>query len=119
MVPSKNDSEKIEVLTFYAEAMIVFFFDKALSVLKRKGKEPPSGMPIFVPLDEENKKNFGHPISGLMTKVIWKREISAAELSAQGQLNGIDSFIDRVKREFADNNGVDVDKVVVEFRIIA
>jgi hypothetical protein len=117
-VPSKNNSEKIEVLTFYAGVMIDVF-DEALGALLQTHKDPPYGMPIYVPLDAKNKKNFGHPVAGLKAKAIRETEINAVELNALASKNENDTFIERVKREFAEKNDVDVGKVVVEFRIVA
>jgi hypothetical protein len=119
VVPAENDSEKIEALTFSRETM-TDVFDEALRALRRQKREPAYGIPIFVPLDTQNKKNFGHPVAGLKTKTMWVPSVFGdAELSALRLQNIDQNFIDRVKREFAEINNVDVSKVFVEFRIVA
>jgi len=75
-------------------------------------------MPIFVPLDKESRKNVGHGVSNLKQLALWTVRVGADELKDKTVNHNVETFIDRVKREFAERNEVEVDKVVVEFRIL-
>jgi hypothetical protein len=112
-VPADRRSTAIEVLGFKPDD-ITKSFNAALEGLKTKRD---AGFPVVVALDEKTRR--GAAAAGLKTKAIWKhvlpldaptlREASKAETGAE--------FINRVKREFAERNGVDVSMVIVEFRI--
>ena len=113
-VPADRSSTAIEVLGFKPDD-IIKSFDVALQSLKTKRD---AGFPVVVALDEKTRRGAA---AGLKTKAIWKyvlpldaptlREASKAETGAE--------FINRVKREFAERNGVDVSMVVVEFRVVS
>ena len=112
-VPANRRSTAIEVLGFKPDD-ITKSFNAALEGLKTKRD---AGFPVVVALDEKTRR--GAAAAGLKTKAIWKhvlpldaptlREATKAETGAE--------FINRVKREFAERNGVDVSMVIVEFRI--
>ena len=112
-VPADRRSTAIEVLGFKPDD-ITKSFNAALEGLKTKRD---AGFPVVVALDEKTRR--GAAAAGLKTKAIWKhvlpldaptlREATKAETGAE--------FINRVKREFAERNGVDVSMVIVEFRI--
>lgn len=114
-VPADRKSTAIEVLGFRPEDMIKVF-DAALESLETKRD---AGFPVVVALDEKTKR--GAAAAGLKAKAIWSyvlpldapplREATKAETGAE--------FTSRVKREFAERNGVDVSMVAVEFRILA
>jgi hypothetical protein len=53
----------------------------------------------------------------LKKAALWSARIEAKRLKDQNLGGQSESFFDRVKREFADKNGVDVGRVSVEFRI--
>jgi hypothetical protein len=98
---------------------LIDIFNDALN--KRPNLKSDYRIPVFMPLETKRLKSTGAIISGLKKESEWSDLIkpdeemlrkSAEQLSAR-------SFIERVKREFAEINGVDVSKVVVEFRIVA
>jgi len=55
----------------------------------------------------------------LKNHALWSIRVSASQLEEQDRQDDPDTFIERVKREFAARNDVDVSKVSVEFRILA
>ena len=59
--------------------------------------------------------------AGLKTKAIWKHvlPLDAPILQEATKAETGVEFITRVKREFAERNGVDVSMVAVEFRIVS
>jgi hypothetical protein len=115
-VPADRGATAIEVLGFKRDDFIEIF-DAALQSLKANRD---AGFPVVVALDEKTKHGSA-AAAGLKTKAIWKhvlpldaptlREATKAETGAE--------FINRVKREFAERNGVDVNMVVVEFRVVS
>jgi hypothetical protein len=119
-VPSDEKPDAAEVLCFDREVIIADFnaaLAAAQAAAKTKNHHPLSDKaPIFVALD--SGKNVG---SGLKAKAKWQTLVpfSAASVRGISQPPAAEGFLARVKREFAEINGVDVSKVVVEFRIIA
>ena len=114
-VPSAEEVDDAEVLAFDAHTLIEAF-DAALAAQKKNGPGVFSTAPVFIALDGEPSAT-----SGLKEKAKWRMVIPRSALSARRKANApsTDAFIDRVKREFAEINGVDVSKVVIEFKIIA
>jgi len=115
-VPSlTNQESSIEVLCFDSKTVIELF-DAAV---KKAGKRALSyKAPVFMALEDSPKKGSGALAGGLGAKAKWREEIPVASIAANPP-DQSDGFIERVKREFAERNGVDVSKVVVEFRIVA
>jgi hypothetical protein len=115
-VPSLNNPESwIEVLVFDSKTMIAFF-DAAV---KKAGSRALSHKaPVFVALDDSPQKGSGALAGGLKAKARWHKEISLESITAKLP-DQSDGFIERVKREFAERNGVHVSKVIVEFRIVS
>jgi hypothetical protein len=74
-----------------------------------------------MPLDTKRLRSTGAIIPGLKEKSIWRKIMKPDEemLRKSAEQSSARSFIERVKREFYEINGVDVSKVVVEFRIVA
>jgi hypothetical protein len=104
----------IEVLGFDPDTLVGIFD----AVTKGK-KMCDSDTPVFIALDEKAEKGSTSVGVGLRAKAKWKKDIvlNAQILSALPQAEP-SSLIERVKREFAELNGVAIDKVIVEFRII-
>jgi hypothetical protein len=117
VVPAEKNSESIEVLAFDSK-VLRGCFDKALKGLEQADRSSRFEMPIFVPLDKESRKNVGHGVSNLKEMALWTVRVGADELKLKTSSAAAETFIDRVKREFAEKNEVDVSKVVVEFRIL-
>jgi ABC-type Fe3+-hydroxamate transport system substrate-binding protein len=114
-VPADRKSTAIEVLGFKPDD-IIKSFDAALESLETKRD---AGFPVVVALDEKTRR--GVAAAGLKTKAIWKYFLSL-DAPALGEATKAETgaeFINRVKREFAERNGVNVSMVVVEFRLVA
>jgi hypothetical protein len=118
VVPAEKNSESVEVLAF-KPTVLKRCFNEALKGLEQSERSSRFEMPIFVPLDKESRKNVGHGVSNLKEKALWTVRLGADELKLKTSSAAVETFIDRVKREFAEKNEVDVSKVVVEFRILA
>jgi hypothetical protein len=116
--PDGENPGAFAVLAFPSEKL-KSWYDKALKAMEDAGRSPALDVPIFIPLDEKSKKNVGHDIAGLKGAADWTGSIGPKELEEQNQSENVETFIDRVKREFAERNEVDVSKVSVEFRILA
>jgi hypothetical protein len=111
-VPSLSDPESlIEVLCFNSKTMAAKF-DAAVKKARDRTLYPNA--PVFLALDEIPQSGSGALTGGLKAEAKWREEISVDLVSAPP-----DEFFERVKREFAERNGVDVSKVIVEFRIVA
>lgn len=98
-------------------AKIKQIFDRALKAMKKKGQDPSLEVPVFVPLDHRSRKDVGHDVVGLADRALYVEHLTAKEVISLSGLTPEQKWIDRVKREFAERNGVDVRKVSVEFRI--
>jgi hypothetical protein len=117
VAPDEHRAGGFEVFAFESETL-KGLYAQALKELEKVGRSPELDLPIFIPLDEQPKKNLGHHIANLKARALWSVCIGAEELPAQ-QPGELETFIDRVKREFAEKNEVDVSKVSVEFRILS
>jgi hypothetical protein len=115
VVPALN-AQNIEVLAFDAPPLVAVF-EKAWKALEKAGRSLSFEIPIFVPLDEVSRKNVGHDIANLKDLAIWSVHLSAEEARARSSMESPETFYDRIKREIAERNGVDVSKVEFEFRI--
>jgi hypothetical protein len=115
-VPSAEEPGSAEVLCFDRKVMI----DACNAALAARKKEYPRlshKAPIFIALDTSDE---GDPPENLKAKAKWRTTVPlAAGRTRDSASTPAKSFIERVKREFAELNGVDESKVVVEFRIIA
>jgi hypothetical protein len=120
VVPQENNSNIVEALVFDS-TKLKKLFDKALQELALAGRSLSFEMPIFIPLDTASRKNVGHSVAGIKNAALWSRTSEEGELlkTQSAAQASSETFIDRVKREFAEKNEVDVSKVQVEFRIIA
>jgi hypothetical protein len=116
VAPQQKRPDTLEVLAFEPSA-VKRVFDRALKAMKKKGQAPRLEVPIFVPLDHSSRKDVGHGILGLKDEAIYSDAVTWEDAAAHSNAGREESWIDRVKREFAERNGVDVSKVAVEFRI--
>jgi hypothetical protein len=112
--PSADEPDAVEVLSFDSHTLIEVF-DAALAIRKEEDPKLSRTAPIFVTLDGAASDG----IVGLKVKAKWQMTIRRSDVSARRDANRslAEGFIDRVKREFAEMNGVDVSKVVIEFKI--
>jgi hypothetical protein len=114
VVPSADEVDDAEALAFDAQILIEAF-DAALAAQKKDRLGLFSTAPVFIALDGDLSVT-----SGLKRKAKWRMVIPRSALSSRRKVNAsTNAFVDRVKREFAEMNGVDVSKVVIEFKIIA
>ena len=118
VVPDRTEQGDYEVLAFESKTL-KSWYGKALKQLERASRSPELEVPVFIPLDERSKKNLGHDIVGLKNAARWRVRIEAKQLEDQMLREDDETFINRVKREFAERNEVDVTRVSVEFRILA
>jgi hypothetical protein len=118
IVPDEERAADYQVFAFDSKTLKTWY-GQALDELNKADRSPELDVPVFIPFDERSKKNVGHNIVGLRKAELWSASISAKELKDQNLSDASESFIDRVKREFAERNEVDVTKVSVEFRILA
>jgi hypothetical protein len=118
VVPDEKNSNDLAVIAFDSK-ILRGWYSRALKALDRAGRTPDLEVPIFIPLDEQSRKNVGHSVSGLKKAALWSVCIEAEKLKDLHLSESTETFLDRVKREFAERNEVDVSKVFVEFRIMA
>ncbi len=117
-VPSAEAPSSAEVLCFERDVMIEAC-NLALTARKKENSSFVSyKAPIFIALDR-GKGHTSDVTVGLKIKAKWSTLIPLADVPIASQTLPGDLFIERVKREFADLNGVDASKVVVEFKIIS
>jgi hypothetical protein len=115
-VPSADEADAAEVLSFDSKALIDEF-DAALAIRQKEDPRLSRTAPIFVALDGA----ASDATSGLKARACWQMTIPRSDVEVHRNVNGdsAEGFVDRVKREFADMNGVDVSKVSIEFKIIS
>lgn len=115
VAPSAEEPDLAEIFSFDSYALTEAF-DAALAVRKAESPDLSRTAPIFVALDGEPDVT-----TGLLTKAKSRVTIQRSELLMRRRANRAteESFIDRVKREFAEINGVDVSNVVLEIKIVA
>jgi hypothetical protein len=113
--PSADEPDAVEVLSFDSHTLIEVF-DAALAIRKEEDPKLSRTAPIFVTLDGAASDS----IVVLKMKAKWQMIIPRSDMSTRrnGNRPSKEGFINRVKREFAEMNGVDVSKVVIEFKII-
>ena len=116
-VPSLAEPDAIEIYCFDAQA-VGERFDAALKAPDTH--RPSLKAPVFVALDDVPQPGSQALASGLEIQAKWRDEIPINAVTANPSDNphGFAAEVDRLKREFADRNGVDVSKVVIEFRIV-
>lgn len=116
-IPSVKDPTSADVFGFDS-AVLLRSFDAALAARQKEKPDLSYKAQVYISLDGEGKSKSSVP-GGLRDKAAWHLTISGVEASAHARVSSKASFVDRVKEEFAELNGVDVSKVSVEFRIIA
>jgi hypothetical protein len=125
---------KADVVGFNAEALIKIF--DALDSLRNGPylKERKLNFPIFAGLDPQRSDDGNDMSSNLIAKASWVftvplfEPLTSNSIDLQGKaaptriVSGPqiqdEGFIERVRREFAEINGVDVSKVMVNFHIV-
>jgi hypothetical protein len=113
-VPAGDNADEAEVLAYDADTLMDVF-DAALAAQDRQGSKRFSTAPVFIALDGKSTLT-----TGLKSKAKWQMVIPRSELTNRRQAKPFTTaaFVERVKREYAEMNGVDVSQVVIEFKII-
>lgn len=99
--------------------VLIKIFDAALGAQLKRYPGLSKKAPIFVSLDKGRREGTTKTISDLKTQAQWSLILSLDSATSGTRSPSIadSGFIERVKREFAELNGVDVSKVSVDFRI--
>jgi hypothetical protein len=114
-VQAQHDPNLAEVFGFDPEVLIRAFDALAAKALAGKSREKALKSPIFIALDHQ--LDDPHELSSnLKKKFSWSMivPLNPQKTAAEGSVR----FVERVKREFAELNGVDISKVIVNFQII-
>jgi hypothetical protein len=117
IVPSREDQTTAEVFSF-DPAVLIAALDEALAIQRARKLDISHTTPIFVPLDDRRRGSNKEIVPGIKSDCNWRELVplgSAPNLVITPESGG--KFIDRVKREYALLNEVDVSKVKVSFRI--
>ena len=132
--PSLSDPMNVDVVGFNTEALIRTF--DALDQLRNGpyAKERELNFPIFAALDPQRSDDTNDMSSNLIEKASWAVTVplyeplasnpmdpggkaAPAPVASAMQPSG-EGFIERVRREFAEINGVEISKVIVNFHIV-
>jgi hypothetical protein len=109
VVPGEQNPDEADVFGFERKPL-VRAFDRAWKALE--GAKRPTGIPIFVPIDEGSRKNVGHAIGNLKKHAEWLVHLTKQELEERS--SGIEEgYVDAFRRRFAAENGVDIVQVMV------
>jgi hypothetical protein len=111
--PIKKSLRAVEALAFNASELIPLFND---AQKQTNDAEPINSLPVFIPLDSDNRKQLGHTVAGLKEHAVWRRVIESKPKSDE-PTSKMDAFLERVRREFAELTGVTVENVSVEFKV--
>jgi hypothetical protein len=114
-VQAQDNPNLAEVFGFEPEVLIRAFNALAAKALAGKSREKALKSPIFIALDHE-LDDPDELCSNLKKKSSWSLivPLKLQKTAAEGNVG----FVERVKREFAELNGVDISKVLVNFQII-
>jgi len=118
-VPALDDAMSVEVFGFKSKTLIDAFDSLVTKIEKGKAKKDAYKSPIFIELDAVPDDRVGGLRSNLKAKSSWAMTLPFTREAAG---NGVEEqqvgFVERVRQEFADLNGVDVSKVIVNFHIV-
>ena len=116
-VPAYRKSTAIEVLGFEPKKMIGRF-NAALKSLPGGSK---SDLPVVIALDEKTRRGSRNVPADLKSAALWHHvlPLNAPLLLDVASSQSQKGFVERVKREFAELNGVHASKVTVEFKILS
>jgi hypothetical protein len=115
VVPSRDDQTVAEVFSFDPQVLIAEL-DKELAIQKARVPDLSYKTPIFVSLDDRRRRSK-ELIPGIKSKCKWSDLVAVGAVSQSAGTETVPQFIDRVKREYAELNKVDVDRVKVQFSI--
>ena len=114
-VQAQDNPNLAEVFGFEPEILIRAFNALAAKALAGKSREKALKSPIFIALDHE-LDDPDELRSNLKKRSSWSMivPLKPPKMAAEGNVG----FVERVKREFAELNGVDISKVLVNFQIV-
>jgi hypothetical protein len=118
VVPAADGSDSAEVLSF-RPSIVIDAFNHALDRLKRQNPALSYKAPVFVALDDATDDDFATASSALKEKAQWTKVISIDSVRRSRQRESVREFRERVHREFAKLQGLDISDVAVEFTIKA
>ena len=115
--PSAGDPACAEVLSFNTRALVAVL-EKALEQEKLRTPSLSHKTPIFLPLD--HKPGGSERTVGLKPLSNWSQEIPFSSVPKPVAIptERVGEFIERVRREYAELTGVEIDRVRTEFRIV-
>jgi hypothetical protein len=118
VVPSTDDPALVEVFSFDPQ-VVVSALNKALDAEKARRPNLSYKVPIFIALDDLRRGPKKEMTQGIKHACNWSELASLSEepTAADGRTEPVGQFIERVKREYALLNKVDVSKVRVAFTI--
>jgi hypothetical protein len=118
VVPTADGSDLAEVLSFLP-SVVIEAFDHALARLKLQNPALSHKAPVFVALDDATGGSPSSPGRPLKERAEWSEKISldSVRRSKTSQRESLREFRERVHREFARLQGLDVSEVGVEFTI--
>ena len=116
VTPSVEQPNCAEVLCF-PSATIIEAFDDALIARKVEKPDFSPKAPLFVALDPVERGKAIHP--GLKVLAKWQDDIPLASVPSQksSEREGINAFVDRVRREFARQFGPKDEEVTVVIQV--
>jgi hypothetical protein len=113
-VPAQNNPDCAEVFGFNPKTIIRAFDALERKALSGKPKAKASKSPLFMALDHQlDDKNDLR--SNLKRKSVWSTVVALKPQGRPVDRNG--EFVDRIRREFAELNGVDIGSVTVNLVI--
>jgi hypothetical protein len=117
-VPSLTNPDAMIDVFCFDKQLVVEKFDAALKTDGARGLSLKA--PVFVALDDAPQPGSGALTGGLGRLAKWRDEFPVDAIPTRSSIGSEDFIakVDHLKREFADRNGVDVSKVVIEFRIV-
>jgi hypothetical protein len=114
--PGVERADLVDVFGFSPDTLVKIF-DRHLARLIKKSPEFSLKAPVFLPLDATKPRGQELTLPALKDKADWEQQVPLPK-SAEMIRGSSDSFVDRVRAEFADLNGVSIEEVDVEFRIV-
>jgi hypothetical protein len=113
-VQAQGNPSLAEVFCFEPDVLVHAFDALAAKILAKTSREKALKSPIFIALDHQ-LDDPDKLRSDLKRKSSWSMivPLKPQKTGAEGNVG----FVERVKREFAELNGVDISKVLVNFQI--
>lgn len=118
-VQALDDPMSVEVLGFSPKALIDAFDAFVAKIEKGRRRQDASKSPVFIALDILPGDRGEDLQSGLKARSEWSVTLPrSSEMTDSRYAKSKSGFVERVRKEFAELNGVDVSKVIVSFHIV-